>query len=55
MCFAKVISINNQFAESVRSSGCIFMQPLDRTDSANDVFELIINTYNFSKAHTVAP
>jgi hypothetical protein len=31
------------------------MQPLDRTDSVNDVFQLIINTYNFSKAHTVAP
>jgi len=30
------------------------MQPLDRTDSVNDVFYLIINTYNFSKAHIVA-
>ena len=33
----------------------VYMQPLDRTYSVNDVFELIINTYNFSKAHTVAP
>jgi len=31
------------------------MQPLYRTDSVNDVLELIINTYNFNKAHTVAP
>jgi len=31
------------------------MQPPDRTDSLNDVFQLIINTYNFRKAHAVAP
>jgi hypothetical protein len=31
------------------------MQPLDRTDCVNDIFQLIINTYNFSKAHIIAP
>jgi len=31
------------------------MKPLERTVSVNDKFWLIINTYNFSKAHTVAP
>ena len=37
-----IIGYNMSFTESVRSSGCIFiqrinMQPLDRTDSVNDV------------------
>jgi len=31
------------------------MQPPDQTDSVDDVLQPIINTYNFSKAHTVAP
>jgi len=31
------------------------MQPLDRTDAENEVFYLITNNYNFSKAHIVAP
>jgi len=38
MCFAKVIIINNQLKY------CINMQPIDRTDSVNDVFKLISNT-----------
>jgi hypothetical protein len=33
----------------------ISMQPLDRINSVNDVFELIIYTYNFSKANIVTP
>jgi hypothetical protein len=67
MCFAKVININNQLKYIVYSAQCtihththtnkywINMQPLEQTDSVNDIFYLIINTYNFSKAHTVAP
>jgi len=31
------------------------MQPLDRADSVKDVSSLIINIYNFRKAHIVAP
>ena len=39
MCFAKVISINNQLKYIVyRITDWINMQPLDRTDSVNDVF-----------------
>jgi hypothetical protein len=42
MCFAKVISINNQLKYAVyriSSAKWLYdMQPLDRTDSVNDVF-----------------
>jgi hypothetical protein len=65
MCCAKVIIINSLTLHSAlhththththTNKDWINMQPLDQTDSVNDVFELIINNYNFSKAHTVAP
>ena len=50
-----VLQCTEHYTHTHINKDWINTQPLDRTDSANDVFYLINNNYNFSKAHTVAP